>query len=332
MDILEKIRERARRKKLKIVLPESGDVRTLKSCEIILKEGTAIPVLIGEKKSIENLSSANQLSLSGVEIIEPASEKLLNDFKRIYLEKTRAKGVSEVEAYETVKKPLYFGSLLVESGYASGIVAGATHTTAETVRAYLRCFGPKPNIKTVSSFFLMVSPKKEFGEKGVLLYADCGIVANPNAEQLAEIAISSKESFELLVEKEARLAFLSFSTKGSAKDPSVDRIVKALEILKLRACDVIADGELQADAALVPEVGAKKAPSSKVAGRANILIFPDLNSGNIAYKITERMGSAIALGPILQGIGKPANDLSRGCKASDIADVVAITAVQAEGG
>ncbi len=332
MDILEKIRERARRRKLKIVLPESGDVRILKSCELILNEGTAIPILVGEKNAIENLASLNKISLNGVEIIEPNSEKLLNDFKRIYLEKTRAKGVSEIESYETVKKPLYFACLLVESGYASGIVAGATHTTAETVRAYLRCFGPKPKIKTVSSFFLIVSPKKEFGEEGVLLYSDCGIVANPNSEQLAEIAISSKESFELLVEKEARIAFLSFSTKGSAKDPSIDKILRALEILKSRAGDVIADGELQADAALVPEIGAKKAPSSKVAGRANVLIFPDLNSGNIAYKITERMGSAIALGPILQGIGKPANDLSRGCKTSDIADVVAITAVQAEGG
>lgn len=330
MDILEKIRNKARSKTMRISLPESGDLRTLKAASLIAAQKTAIPILLGDSSKIEKLAKENGLSISGIEIFDPSSEKFLKDASLLYLERMRSRGVSEYEAYEIVKKPLYAGCMLVSLGMADGVVSGATHTTADSVRAYLRCFGPKKGIRTVSSFFLMVLRDKKFGDDGVMLYSDCGIVTNPTSEQLAEIAILSKESYEFLVEKEARVAFLSFSTKGSAKDPTTEKITKAVEILKYKAPEINADGELQFDAAVIPEIGSKKAPGSKVAGRANVMIFPDLNSGNIAYKITERLAGAIALGPLLQGISKAANDLSRGCSAEDIADVAAITSVQAQ--
>ena len=315
---------------MKIALPESTDSRTLEAVSIILSQRTAVPVLVGEEKKIREKAASLGFSISGAEIFDPSSEKFLNSAVRLFLERTRSKGVSEVEARDTVMKPLYSACMLVGLGQADGMVSGATYTTAESVRAYLRCFGTKEGIKTLSSFFLIVLEDKSFGDDGVLLYSDCGIVPNPTSGQLAEIASSSYHSYKYLVEREPRIAFLSFSTKGSSKDPSVEKITNALEILKTRTPEIIADGEMQFDAALVPKVGASKAPGSKVAGRANVLIFPDLNSGNIAYKITERLAGATALGPILQGAAKAANDLSRGCSASDIANVVAITAVQAQ--
>lgn len=330
MDILTKIREKAKSKLMKIVLPESDDVRTLIAARNVALSGVALPILIGKRNTILDIAKRNGIDISGIEIFDINDEAFLNGAKRVYLERMRSRGVSEYEAYEIVKKPLYAGSLMVSLNMADGIVCGANHTTADTVRAYIRCIGPKKGIKTVSSFFLMVLNDKSFGDEGVLLYSDCGVVVDPTAEQLAEIAICAKESYEFLVGKEARVALLSFSTKGSAKHPVLEKILKALEILKARREDMIVDGELQVDAALIPSIGAKKAPQSKVAGRANVLIFPDLNSGNIAYKITERIGKATALGPILQGLSKAANDLSRGCSADDIADVIAITAVQAQ--
>ncbi len=330
MDILEKIRTKARNNPMRISLPESGDLRTLKAVSIITAQRTAIPVLVGDRAKIEKLAKENGISLTGAEFFDPSSDKFLRDASRIYLERTRSKGISESEALEIVKNPLYAGCLLVSMGITDGVVSGATHTTADSVRAYLRCFGPKKGIKTISSFFLISLKDKNFGDGGVMLYSDCGIVVNPTDEQLAEIAILSKQSYEFLVEREARVALLSFSTKGSANDSSIEKIRKALEIIKCRAPEINVDGELQFDAAVIPQIGAKKAPGSKVAGRANVMIFPDLNSGNIAYKITERLAGAVALGPLLQGIAKAANDLSRGCSAQDIADVAAITSVQAQ--
>lgn len=330
MAILEKIRDKARKNPMRISLPESGDLRTLKAVSIITAQKLGIPILIGKRAEIDKLAKEGGVSIAGAEIFDPSSEKFLKEASRLYLERTRSKGISEYEALEIVKNPLYSGCMLVAMGMADGVVSGATHTTADSVRAYLRCFGPRKGIKTISSFFLMVLGDKKLGDEGVMLYSDCGIVANPTSEQLAEIAILAKESYEFFVEKEARVALLSFSTKGSAKDSSIEKIVKALEIIKSRNPEMIVDGELQFDAAVVPEIGAKKAQGSKVAGRANVMIFPDLNSGNIAYKITERLAGAKALGPILQGVSKAANDLSRGCSAEDIADVFAITVVQAQ--
>lgn len=329
MSFIDDVKAKARSNKKTIVLPETQDMRTLNAAHQILQEGTANLILIGNEAEIREKSAG--LDLSGAQIVDPATFGELESYTNELVKLREKKGMTAEKARQLLAGDgLYLGVMMVKLGYADGMVAGATHATADVLRPCLQILKTAPGTKLVSTFFLMDVPNCEYGANGRFVFADAGLNQNPNSEELAAIALSSAKSFKQLLGEEPIVAMLSHSTYGSAKHADVDKVVEAVKIAKETDPSVKLDGEFQLDAAIVPEVGALKAKNSSVAGKANVLIFPDLDAGNIGYKLVQRLAKAEAYGPVTQGIAKPVNDLSRGCSAEDIVGVVAITAVQAQ--
>ena len=329
MGFIDEIKAKAKADKKTIILPESMDTRTWEAAEKILKEGLANLIILGSPEEVEKYGKG--YDVTGATIIDPATYEKTEEYLDLFVELRKKKGLTKEEARkQALSDYAYYGCLMIKAGDADGMVSGACHSTANTLRPCLQIIKTKPGCKLVSAFFLMIVPNCEYGEDGVFVFGDCGLNQDPNPEELAAIAASSAESFEQLTGKKAKVAMLSHSTKGSAKHDLVTKVVEATKIAKEQYPELDVDGELQLDAALVPSVAASKAPDSTVAGQANVLIFPNLDAGNIGYKLVQRLAKAEAYGPMLQGIAKPVNDLSRGCSASDIVGVVAITAVQAQ--
>ncbi len=329
MGLITKIKQKAKQDLKTIVLPESEDERVLKAAQLVLEEKTANVVLIGKEDTIKADALKCGASIEGAKIIDPEKFDNIDKYIDELLELRKAKGLSKEEATKLMKtEPRFFGCMMVRLGDADGLVAGSNSPTADVLRAAIQVIKTAPGIKTVSSAFIMETVDKDFGDDGLLLFADCAVLPDPTSEQLADIAASTAATAKSVVGLEPRVAMLSFSTMGSAKHPLVSKVQDAVELLKERNVDFSFDGEMQADAAIVESIGAKKAPDSKVAGKANILVFPDLQSGNIGYKLVQRFAKADAHGPVVQGLAKPVNDLSRGCSVEDIANLVAITSTQ----
>ena len=329
MGIIDKIKERAKANKKTIVLPESMDKRTFQAAEVVLREGIADIIIIGTPEEIKKNSEG--CDISKATIIDPNTYEKTQKYEDLFVELRKAKGLTHEEARKILlSEYAYYGCLMIKAGDADGMVSGACHSTADTLRPALQIIKTKPGTKLVSAFFLMEVPNCEFGENGTFIFADSGLEQNPDPEKLAAIAISSAESFESLVGAKAKVAMLSHSTKGSAKHPDVTKVVEATKLAKEQAPELLLDGELQLDAAIVPEIGKSKAPGSSVAGQANVLVFPDLDAGNIGYKLVQRLAKAEAYGPLCQGVACPVNDLSRGCSWQDIVGVVAITVAQCQ--
>ena len=329
MGFIDNVKARAKKDKKRIVLPETTDIRTLEAAHKILKENIADIILVGDKKSI--LKIAKGLDLSKASFIDPQECDKLDAYVAKLVELRKSKGMTPEDAKELLlTNVLYFGCIMVKCQDADGMVAGAINSSANVLRASLQILKTAPGTKLVSAFFVVVVPDCDMGANGTFIFSDAGLNQSPNSEELAAIAESSAKSFSLLVEEEPIVAMLSHSTKGSAKHAEVDKVVNATHIAKKADPNLKIDGELQSDAAIVPEIAASKAPCSDVAGKANVLVFPDLDAANIGYKLVQRLAKAEAYGPITQGIAKPVNDLSRGCCADDIVGVIAITAVQSQ--
>lgn len=333
MHLVDQIKEKAKRHLQTVVLPESYDERMLYAAEKIVKEGLAKIIILGDPAKIQAEADNKGINLAGVELLNPATSPKLDKYVADFVELRKSKGkiITADEAHKqlTAADNLYYAGMMVRNGDAGGEVAGAASTTGNVLKAAFQTVGPADGITTVSSFFLMITQNHFFGENGIILFADCAVNPDPDAQALAEIAIATASNCKAFLDVDARVALLSFSSKGSASHADVDKVTKALEIARQIKPDLQIDGELQADAALLPSVGGKKAPGSPVAGKANVLIFPSLDAGNIGYKLVERVAEAEAVGPIIQGLAKPVNDLSRGCSVDDIVNVAAITAVQA---
>ncbi|MCD6250253.1 MAG: phosphate acetyltransferase [candidate division Zixibacteria bacterium] len=324
MGVIETIRDKAKAKHRRVVLPEGTEPRMIDAAKILVEEAIADVTLIGDQAEIKKLAASAGLDLNQVEVVNPAESPDLDDFVTDFVELRKKKNVTEEAARKAIIQPLYFGAMLVRHDKADASVAGSINTTGNVLRAAIHVLGLKKGISAVSSSFLMTIPEYRGVKDKVFAFGDCAVIPNPNPEQLASIAMSTAETMNFLTGEEPRVAMLSFSTKGSAKHEDADKVLAAMEIIKKEQPSLLIDGEFQLDAAIVPEVGKRKAPDSAIAGDANVLIFPDLDAGNIGYKLVQRLANATATGPIIQGLAKPANDLSRGCSVQDIVDVSAL--------
>ena len=330
MSFIENVKQRAKKQMKTIILPEAEDARVIEAASKVIEQGFAKVILLGNEEQIKKDANDKNLDLNGIKIIDPNKSEKKEEYAEALFELRKKKGMALEEAKKIIQEPIYYGMMMLKNNEADGLVSGAAHSTANTLRPALQILKTAPGTKLVSAFFVMCVPDCEYGENGTFIFGDSGLNQNPTAEELSEIAISSAKSFEQLVQKQSKVAMLSYSTYGSAKSELTDKVLEATKLVKEKDPNLLVDGELQLDAAIVPEIGKSKAPGSNVAGYANTLIYPDLNAGNIGYKLVQRLAKAEAYGPLCQGIAKPVNDLSRGCSADDIVGVVAITAVQAQ--